>query len=74
MDFKYAIHPKHYNIGRIEKFYTDMAAKGWHLHKHGQIFSEFIKGQPMDMKYRVEVLNPKKSRMADYERRTKGSF
>lgn len=61
MDFKYAIHPKHYNIGRLEKFYTDMAAKGWHLHKHGQIFSEFIKGQPMDMKYRVEVLNPTKA-------------
>jgi len=59
MDYKYAIHPKHYNIGRIEKFYTEMAAKGWHLHKHGQIFSEFIKGEPKDMKYRVEVASPK---------------
>ena len=61
MDYKYAIHPKHYNIGQIEKFYTEMAAKGWHLHKHGQTFSEFIKGEPKDMKYRVEVLNPKKA-------------
>lgn len=59
MNFKYALHPKDYAIGQIEKFYTDMAAKGWHLKKHGLWFSEFVQDEPADMKYRVEVLQPK---------------
>ena len=56
MNFRYALHPKDYAIGQIEKFYTDMAAKGWHLKKHGLWFSKFVQGQPADMKYRVELL------------------
>lgn len=59
MKYKYAFHPKDYAIGQIEKFYTDMASKGWHLKRHGVWLSEFVQGQPMDMKYRVEVLIPR---------------
>ena len=59
MKRKFTFHPKDYAIGQIEKYYTDMAAKGWHL-EHRKIFtSSFLKGEPKDMKYRVEVISPK---------------
>lgn len=59
MKRKLTFHPKEYAIGQTEKFYTDMAAKGWHLEKRGAWLSKFVQGQPMDMKYRVEVFSEK---------------
>ena len=41
MEKKYAFHPKDYEIGETEQFYTDMAAKGWRLTKRGAILSRF---------------------------------
>ena len=38
---KYAIHPMDYAIGENEKFYSDMAARGWFLRKRGVRFSRF---------------------------------
>ena len=59
MKRKFTFHPKDYAIGQIEKYYSDMAAKGWHL-EHRNIFtSSFLQGEPKDMKYRVEVASPK---------------
>lgn len=59
MKRKFTFHPKDYAIGQIEKYYSDMAAKGWHL-EHRNIFtSSFLQGEPKDMKYRVEVASPR---------------
>ncbi len=59
MKRKFTFHPKDYAIGQIEKYYSDMAAKGWHL-EHRNIFtSSFLQGEPKNMKYRVEVASPK---------------
>lgn len=59
MKRKFTFHPKDYAIGQIEKYYTDMAAKGWHLEYRNIFTSSFLQGQPKDMKYRVEVASPK---------------
>lgn len=59
MNRKYGIHPKDYAIGETEKYYSDMAAKGWELVKRGITFSRFQKAEPQKMRYRVEVVNLK---------------
>ncbi len=53
---KYTLHPRRYRIGEIEKYYSDMAAKGLHLVKRGVFLSKFTQGEAADMKYRVEVV------------------
>lgn len=35
MNRRYGLHPKNFAIGETEKYYTDMASKGWHLVKRG---------------------------------------
>ncbi len=62
---KYTFHPKRYRLGEMEKYYSDMAAKGFHLVKRGICFSKFTKGEPSDMKYRVEVVYRPKTFDAD---------
>ncbi len=62
---KYTFHPKRYRLGEMEKYYSDMAAKGFHLVKRGIYFSKFTKGEPRDMKYRVEVVYRPKTFDAD---------
>ena len=59
MNRKYGIHPKDYAIGETEKYYSDMAAKGWELVNRGITFSRFQKAEPKKMRYRVEVVNLK---------------
>ena len=59
MKRKFTFHPKDYAIGQIEKYYSDMAAKGWHLEYRNMVTSSFLQGEPKDMKYRVEVASPK---------------
>lgn len=56
---KYAVHPKDFEIGETEKFYSDMAAKGWALTKRGVSLSRFEKAQPQKMRYRIEVISAK---------------
>ncbi len=65
MKYKYKFHPKRYRIGQMEKFYSDMAAKGFHLVKRGIWLSKFSVGEPKDMKYRVEIVCNNKSFTAD---------
>lgn len=59
MKRKYGIHPVDYALGETEKYYSDLAAKGWELVKRGGIFSSFQKSEPKQMRYRVEVVAPK---------------
>ena len=59
MKIRYGIHPKEFAIGETEKYYSDMAAKGWQLVKRGVTFSKFEKTEPKKMRYRVEVVAPK---------------
>ncbi|MBQ5327522.1 MAG: DUF2812 domain-containing protein [Oscillospiraceae bacterium] len=59
MKRKFTFHPKDYAIGQIEKYYSDMAARGWHLEYRNMFTSSFLQGEPKDMKYRVEVASPK---------------
>lgn len=35
-----------WNIGRNESWFTDMAAKGFHLRRIGNVFATFEKGEP----------------------------
>ncbi|OEH91764.1 DUF2812 domain-containing protein [Bacillus solimangrovi] len=44
-----------WRIGEQESWLTDMAANGLHLIKIGSIFAHFEKGEPKQMKYRLEV-------------------
>lgn len=59
MNRRYGIHPKDYAIGETEKYYADMAAKGWELVKRGITYSRFQRTEPKKMRYRVEVVNLK---------------
>ncbi len=59
MKTRYGFHPKEFNIGGTEKYYSDMSKKGWELIKRGAILSRFQKTEPKAMNYRVEVVAPK---------------
>ncbi len=56
---KYAFHPKDFEIGETEKFYSDMAKNGWTLAKRGVSLSRFDKTEPRKMRYRIEVISAK---------------
>lgn len=55
MKTKYAFHPEDYCIGENERFYSEMAARGWRLAGRGQYLSRFERGEPADDVYRIEV-------------------
>lgn len=55
MNTRYSIHPKEFLLGITEKYYSDMAAKGWELEEHGKYFSRFRKTPPKQMRYRVKI-------------------
>lgn len=59
MKRRYRRHFDDYAIGENEKFYSDMAARGWFLEKRGAYFSRFRRGEPADMRYRIEVSAPR---------------
>ncbi len=59
MKRRYRRHFDDYAIGENEKFYSDMAARGWFLEKRGSYFSRFGSGEPADMRYRIEVSAPR---------------
>ena len=58
MNRRYRRHYDDYAIGENEKLYSDMAARGWLLEKRGSYFSRFVRGEPADMRYRIEVSAP----------------
>lgn len=45
-----------YRIGRNESWFSDMARQGLHLKKFGRVFAKFEKGEPRNMKYRIDIL------------------
>lgn len=58
MNRRYRLHFDNYAIGENEKLYSDMAAQGWFLEKRGAYFSRFRRGEPAEMRYRIEVSAP----------------
>lgn len=50
----------YWRIGEHESWFQDMAAKGFHLKSMGLYFAHFVKGEPKDMKYRLDVSIKKK--------------
>lgn len=59
MNRKYSLNPKEFDIGGTEKYYSDMAAKGWKLTHRGPFFSKFERAVPEAVRYRIEVVSPK---------------
>ncbi len=55
MKKKYAFHPEQYAVGQTEKYYADMAARGWILEKRGVHLSRFRRGEPQRLRYRIEL-------------------
>lgn len=52
----YKLRPSDYwRIGEHESWFADMAAKGFHLKKMGLQFVQFVKGEPKEMRYRIDV-------------------
>lgn len=52
----YKLRPSnHWSIGKHESWFTDMAARGLHLQKVGLHFAKFVKGEPRQIKYRIDV-------------------
>ena len=49
-----------WRIGEHEKWFQDMAAKGFHLKKVGFYFAYFVVGEPKEMKYRIDISLNKK--------------
>lgn len=50
----------YWRIGEHESWFTDMAAKGFHLKKMGLHFAHFVKGEPKKMRFRIDVSITKK--------------
>ena len=48
-----------WRIGEHESWFSDMSAKGLHLQKMGLHFAHFIKGDPKQMEYGIEVTKKK---------------
>ena len=48
-----------WRIGEHESWFSDMAKEGLYFHTMGTHFARFIKGEPKEMEYRIEV-TPKK--------------
>ena len=50
------LHPPAYDPGATELFYENMARKGWILTGRGGRLSTFRKGEPQELRYRVEYV------------------
>lgn len=57
----YKLRPSDYwRIGEHESWFADMAARGLYLKKLGLQFVQFVKGEPKEMRYRIDVSIEKK--------------
>jgi hypothetical protein len=45
-----------YAIGRNESWLYHMSQKGLHFKKYGKVFAYFEKGEPKDIKYRIDII------------------
>lgn len=50
----------YWRIGEHERWFADLAAKGFHLKKMGIHFAQFVKGEPKKMRYRIDLSIKKK--------------
>ncbi|MCD7994516.1 MAG: DUF2812 domain-containing protein, partial [Clostridia bacterium] len=55
---RYAFHPLESAVDETERFYAEMAAKGWQLVKRGAFLSRFKRADPEETLYRVAVVMP----------------
>lgn len=55
---RYAFHPQESEVDDTERFYAEMAAKGWQLVKRGAFLSRFKRADPEETLYRVAVVMP----------------
>jgi Protein of unknown function (DUF2812) len=58
----------YWRIGEHESWFADMSAKGYHFKKMGIHLAHFIKGEPKQMRYRIDVsmkrkINPEQIEM-----------
>jgi len=61
MKYRYKFnYDDYYLIGENEWFYEEMAKKGWILKKRGIFLSKFIRSEPCEMSYRVELAGKSK--------------
>jgi hypothetical protein len=52
----YKLRPSDYwRIGEHESWFSDMAAEGLYLKKMGRQFAKFVKGEPKNLRYRIDV-------------------
>jgi hypothetical protein len=52
----YKLRPSDYwRIREHESWFSDMAAEGLYLKKMGRQFAQFVKGEPKNMRYRIDV-------------------
>ena len=58
MKYRYRFHPIDCALGENEKFYSDMAAKGWQAVQRGGHLSKFARSEPVKARYRIEVVPP----------------
>lgn len=58
MKYRYKIHPIGYALGETEKFYSDMERKGWRVVKRGLYLSKFVRTEPGEARYRIEMTAP----------------
>ena len=57
----YKLRPSDYwRIGEHESWFQDLAVQGLHLKKMGIHFAQFVKGEPKNMRYRIDVSIKKK--------------
>lgn len=55
MRYKVVFHPEDYCLGENERFYTEMAKKGWRLESRGRCLSRFERRECAEELYRIEV-------------------
>ncbi|MPM06857.1 hypothetical protein SDC9_53160 [bioreactor metagenome] len=51
----FKLHPTQYAARQTEKFYADMAKKGWVLEKRGEYLSRFRRVEPQNTLFKVEL-------------------
>ena len=49
-----------WHIGEHESWFSDMAQEGFHLKKVGWLFAHFEKGNPKDVRYRIDTSSNRK--------------
>ncbi|WP_099355372.1 DUF2812 domain-containing protein [Fredinandcohnia onubensis] len=57
----------YWRIGEHESWFADMAAKGYHFKKMGIHFAHFVKGEPKQMRYRIDVSMKRKMKPEQIE-------